>query len=145
MKQWLTKTHGPSFELLRHFLSRFFDSDLITTPGQMTPALIAAFSIFLPWFPVILSPVRDKYMYLAKLGDPDLYRQAVRADQLWLITMVMSAIGLLTAIKWQSVFPGLRDYRSLASLPLRPYQVFAAKLLALLIVATPVIVILNLF
>jgi hypothetical protein len=25
MKQWLEKTHGPLFELLRHFLSSFFE------------------------------------------------------------------------------------------------------------------------
>ena len=27
MKQWLRETHGPGFELLRHFLRRFFDSE----------------------------------------------------------------------------------------------------------------------
>jgi len=25
MEQWLEKTHGPLFELLRHFLSSFFE------------------------------------------------------------------------------------------------------------------------
>ena len=145
MKQWLQKTHGPLFELLRHFLLRFFDSDLITAPGQMTAALVGAFSIFIPCFPIILAPVRAKYMYISKLGNPSLYESALRADELWLMTLVMSATGLLTAIKWNSVFPGLRDYRSLASLPLRPAQLFMAKMLALLLVAMPVILILNLF
>jgi hypothetical protein len=56
---------------------------------------------------------------------------------------MMSAIAFLTAIKWQSVFPGLRDYRSLASLPLRPYKIFSAKLLALLLVGTATILVLN--
>lgn len=145
MKEWLEKTHEPLFELLRHFLSSFFDSDLITAPGQMTPALIGAFSVFLPWFPLIVAPLRGKYAYLSGLGDPELYRQAVRADELWLITLMMSAIGLLTAIKWQSVFPSLRDYRSLASLPLRAYQIFFAKLLTLFLIATTAIITLNLF
>jgi hypothetical protein len=34
MRQSLRETHGPTFELLRHFLRRFFDSDLVTSPGQ---------------------------------------------------------------------------------------------------------------
>lgn len=129
IKDWWQETHGASFVLLRHFLSTFFDNDLITTPGQITPALIGAFTLFLPWFEILLAPLRDKYAYLSSLPNPQLYRAAVRADELWLITLMMSLIGLLTAIKWQSVFPDLRDYRSLASLPVRPYQIVSAKLL----------------
>ena len=129
--------------MLRHFLFRFFDSDLVTAPGQTTTALIGAFSIFLPWFPLIVGPLRHKYAYFSSLAIPDPYRQAVRADELWLITLMMSAIGLLTAVKWQSLFPGLRDYYALGSLPLRAREIFAAKLLALLLVATAAVVTLN--
>jgi len=143
MTDWLKRTHGTLFELLRHFLSTFFDNDLITVPGNMTPALIGAFSLFLPWFQILLAPLHDKYTYLSSLSDPKPYREAVRADELWLITLMMSAIGLLTAVKWQSVFPDARDYRSLASLPLRRYQIFLAKLSALLLIATAVIPTLN--
>lgn len=144
-REWLEETHDQGFELLRHFLSRFFDSDLISSPGQMTPALIGAFSVFLPWFPLIISPLKGKYAFFSSLPSPQPYTQAVRADELWLITLMMSSIGLLTAIKWQSVFPNLRDFRSLASLPVRPYKLFIAKLLALLLVATAVICTLNVF
>ena len=143
IEKWLEETHGPGFELLRHFLATFFHSDLITAPGQMTPALIGAFSVFLPWFPLIVAPLRGKYAFLSALPSPIPYRRAIEADELWLITLMMSAIAFLTAIKWQSIFPGLRDYRSLASLPLRPYKVFSAKLLALLLVGTAAILVLN--
>ena len=144
MREWLRETHGPGFELLRHFLLRFFDSDMVTAPGQTATALIGAFSIFLPWFPTIVGPLRHKYAYFSSLAIPGPYRQAVRADELWLITLMMSAIGLLTAVKWQSLFPGLSDYRALGSLPLRARQIFAAKLLALLVLATAAVVTLNL-
>lgn len=145
MKRWFGETHGTQFELLRHFLLRFFDSDLVTAPAQVTPAIIGAISVFLPWFPVMIGPLKQKYAYVSHLASPDPYLRAVRADELWLVTLMMSTIGLLTAIKWQSVFPSLRDYRSLAALPLRPYQIFQAKFLALLIVATTAISVLNLF
>ncbi len=144
MREWLRETHGPGFELLRHFLLRFFDSDLVTASGQTTPALIGAVSLFLPMFPLIEGPLRMKYAYFSHLPVPGPYREAVRADELWLITLMMSAIGLLTAIKWQALFPGLTDYRALGSLPLRARQMFAAKLGALLIVATAAMVTLNL-
>jgi hypothetical protein len=145
MRDWLEETHGTGFELLRHFLLRFFDSDLVTAPGQTATALIGAFSIMLPWFPMIVGPLREKYTYFSRFPGPGPYRLAVRADELWLITLMMAAIGLLTAVKWQSLFPGLRDYRVLGPLPLRTRQIFAAKLLALLAVATAAVVTLNLF
>jgi hypothetical protein len=143
MKEWLRETHGPGVELLRHFLRRFFDSDLITTPGQMTTVLIGAFPVFSQWYFLLVGPMRHKYALLSRLAEPGPYREAVRADELWLITFMMSAIGLLTAIKWQSLFPDLRDYRAVAALPVRPRQIFAAKLAALLLVAAGATVTLN--
>lgn len=144
MRKWLKETHGIQFELLRHFLLRFFDSDLITAPGQVMPAVIGAISVFLPWFPVMITPLSRKYAYVSTLDTPDAYLRAVRADELWLVMLMMSTIGLLSAIKWHSVFPSLRDYRALAALPIRSYQIFQAKLTALLIAATTAILVLNL-
>jgi hypothetical protein len=143
MKNWLRETHGPSFELLRHFLLRFFDSDLVTTPGQMTGVLIGALPVFFQWFFLLVGPLRHKYAYLSQMAVPGPYREAVRADELWLITLMMSAIGLLTAIKWQFLFPSLRDYRALGALPLRPRQIFGSKLTALLLVAGAALVTIN--
>ena len=144
MKEWLRETHGPGFELLRHFLLRFFDSDLVTARGHTAAALIGAFSLFLPWFPLFVSPLRLKYAYFSGLAIPGPYRLAVRADELWLLTLMMSAVGLMTAVKWQALFPGLRDYQALGTLPLRARQVFAAKLAALLLVTTATVVTINL-
>ena len=42
MREWLRETHGTWFELTRHFLLRFFDSEFVTAPGQITTALIGA-------------------------------------------------------------------------------------------------------
>lgn len=118
MKEWLRETHGPGFELLRHFLWRFFDSDLITTPGQMAGVLLGALPVVFQWFFLLVQPLHHKYEYLSQLATPGAYREAIRADELWLITLMMSAIGLLTAIKWQFLFPDLRDYRALGALRL---------------------------
>jgi hypothetical protein len=143
-KEWLRETHGAGFELLRHFLLHFFDSDLVTAPGQTAAELIGAVSIFLPWFPFVTGPLKEKYAHLSAMAVAGPYRQAIRADELWLITLMMSAIGLLTAIKWNSLFPGLGDYRAIGSLPVRPRQIFGAKLLAVSMVATAAVILLNL-
>jgi len=144
VRGWLSETHGPTFELLRHFLLRFFDSDLVTSPGQTAFALIGSSSMFLTWFPFVTGPLKDKYAHLSALAVPAPYRDALRADHLWLITMLMSAIGLLTAIKWQSLFPSLGDYRVIGWMPVRARQIFGAKLLALLIVSMGAVSILGL-
>jgi hypothetical protein len=143
-RDWLAETHGPTFELLRHFLLRFFDSELVTSPGQTALALIGSSSMFVSWFPFVTGPLKDKYARLAALPTRDAYRWALRADELWLIVMMMAAIGLLTAIKWQSLFPSLTDYRATGWLPIRARQIFSAKLAALSIVATAAIIVLNL-
>ena len=144
MREWFRETHGPTFELFRHFLLRFFDSDLVTSPGQTALALIGSSTMFLTWFPFFTGPFKDKYARLSALASPEPYRLALRADHLWLVVMLMSAIGLLTALKWQSLFPSLADYRVIGPMPVRTRQIFAAKLAALLVVATGAVIVLNL-
>jgi hypothetical protein len=143
MSEWLRETHGPDFELLRHFVLRFFDSELTTTPDQWKTPALGAFSLLLPWFPLFAQPLAHKYAYFSAMAVPGPFQQAARADELWLITLMMSAVGLLTAIKWQALFPGLRDYQVLGTLPLRDRQIFQAKFLALLVVSTTVVVVIN--
>ena len=143
MTEWLRETHGPNFELLRHFVLHFFDSELSTTPDQWKTPAIGAFSVLLPWFPLFAQPLVGKYARFSAMATPGPFRQAVRADELWLLTLMMSAVGLVTAIKWQSLFPGLRDYQVLGALPLRARQIFVAKFLALLAVCSITVVVIN--
>ena len=143
MLEWLRETHGSHFELLRHFLRRFFESEMITSPEQTRSALIGGFSLMLPWFTVLFGPLKEKYAHLSALPVPGPYREALRTDELWLITMTMSIIGMLTAVKWQSLFPDLRDYRVLGSLPLRTREIFLAKFLALLVVAGACMIVIS--
>jgi hypothetical protein len=136
MREWLRDTHGPNFELLRHFVLRFFDSELTTTPDHWKTPALGAFSLLLPWFPLFAQPLMGKYAYFSSLPTPAPYRHAVQADELWLLTLMMSVIGLVTAVKWQGLFPGLRDYQVLGTLPLRARQIFQAKFAALVLVIT---------
>ena len=145
MRRWLRETHSQSFELLRHFVVRFFDSDLVTSREQWVTALIGAFSVLLPWFPILAQPLLHKYGLFSRMATPERYWAALRADELWILTMMMSAVGVVTAVQWQSLFPGKRDYQALGWLPLRPYRIFTAKLGALLLIITALVITLNAF
>jgi hypothetical protein len=76
MRAWLQETHAPTFELLRHFLRRFFDSDLVTSPGQITGVLVAAVPFLFEWFLLLFYPLAHKYGGLSGLPTPGPYREA---------------------------------------------------------------------
>ena len=144
LREWLEETHGPRFELLRHFVRRFFESDVVTSPDHAMGVLIAAAPMCFLWFLMIMGPLKHKYAYFSSLPAPGPYREALQADELCLITLMMAVMGLLTAVKWQALFPDQMDYRTLGSLPVRTGQIYLAKLGALLLVATAALVVLNL-
>jgi hypothetical protein len=139
IKAWLAETHGTSFELVRHFVNTFFDSDLVTEPGQWTKVMVTAFALIAPSFFMMSQVLAQKYRYFSSRSTALPYQHAVQADQLWLITLTMSVTGLLTAAQWQSLFPGRRDYLALGTLPIRAWQIFFSKFAALMVLITAVI------
>lgn len=131
-RDWLKRTHSTGFELCRHFFLRFFDSELVSDPSQAKVVAGGALGILLSLSIVFGQAYYRKYRLLLELPTPDLYRQAVLADVLFLVTLTMTSSGLFTTIQWPVLFPGRRDYLALAALPVRMRQVFLAKFAALL-------------
>ena len=119
LRVWLEETHSTGFELRRHFFSRFFDSDLVSTPGQWRVVAIGAIGIVASFSLIMTQAYYGKYRRLSELDSPQLFQMAAIADQFFLITLSMFLTGLLTALQWPSLFPGLRDYLALTSLPIR--------------------------
>jgi len=136
VREWLEETHSAAFELARHFFLRFFDSDLISTPGQWRVVAIGAIAIVLSSSLIFVQGYWHKYMGLDGLETSGPYQLALVADALFLITFAMFVIALFTTLLWPQLFPGLRDYLALASLPVRMREVFAAKFSALATFAT---------
>jgi hypothetical protein len=131
LRDWLEETHSTGFELRRHFFQRFFDSDLVSTPGQWRVVAIGALAILLSSSIIFVQAYYHKYRVLAELDTPEPFRLASIADALFLVTLAMFVIGLFTTLQWPSLFPGLRDYLALAALPIRMRDVFIAKFTAL--------------
>ena len=131
LNEWLEETHSARFELCRHFFLRFFDSELVATPGQWRVVAIGAIAILLSSSLIFVQAYWHKYMALDSLPDPEPHHLAAVADALFLITFAMFVIGLFTTLQWPSLFPGLRDYLALAALPVRLREIFIAKFTAL--------------
>jgi hypothetical protein len=130
--RWLAETHSARFELCRHFLLRFFDSELVSSPGQWKVVASGAVAILFSLSIIYIPAYYHKYLALHTLDDPEPYRLAVIADVLFVVSLAMLVLGLFTTLEWPELFPGLRDYLALAALPLRMRDVFVAKFTALL-------------
>jgi hypothetical protein len=140
LNEWLEETHSARFELCRHFFLRFFDSELVSTPGQFRVVAVGAIAILLSSSLIFVQAYWHKYMALDGLPTPEPHHLATIADALFLVTFGMFVIGLFTTLEWPSLFPGLRDYLALASLPVRLREIFIAKFAALVTFAGVVII-----
>jgi hypothetical protein len=128
---WMEETHSVDFELRRHFFMRLFDSEFVSTPGQWRVIAGGVVAILASLSTIYIPAYYHKYRVLAELPDATPFHLAVLADMLFLITLSMALTGLFTTLQWPSLFPGLRDYLALASLPVRPRQIFVARFVAL--------------
>ncbi len=144
MRAWLAETHGPQFELVRHFLSQMLALEQISSREQMQRTMAAALGLFGCLGFLLPRMYFGKYHYLSNLPTADLYLSAVRADRIFFIAVSMLAAGLITVLQLQALFPGERDYLILKPLPVSLRQIFTAKFLSCFLVAVVVIVDTNL-
>lgn len=133
---WLAETHSSRFELRRHFFRRFFESELIADPGQAKIVAGGALAILISLSLIFTQAYYHKYRVLGELADPLPFLRSELADILFVIVLAMTAIALFTTLQWPSLFPSLRDYLTLAALPMRMRDIFEAKFTALLAFAT---------
>jgi hypothetical protein len=139
LRDWLEQTHSIGFELRRHFWLRFFDSEFVSDSSQAKVVAGGAVGILVSLSLIFGQAYYHKYRLLLELPTPDLYRHAVLADVLFLVTLVMTVSALFTTVQWPALFPSLRDYLALAALPVRIRELFLAKFTALLALALVVI------
>lgn len=151
--KWQRETHGTVFELIRHFLARMFDSELFSTQGQWRTVPIGAFAMLVP-AGLLLFGTNDqlgsiahpenaaRLRHLAGLASEP-FRAAVLANELALLTALFAITGLIALLEWQSLYPSKRDYLALAGLPIRSWQIFAARFAAVLLFSTGIVVTVN--
>jgi predicted permease len=145
LRQWLEETHSDTFELVRHFLARFFDTEIGATNDDWRKVAIGLFaslvSLAILVFQVCLA--RFRLLQDPLTSTPPLYQATVREDLLGLLAVTMAITALLTLLQWQSLFPSLRDYMALAGFPVSARQIFLAKFGALFLLFAAFVVTLT--
>ncbi|MBN9662505.1 MAG: ABC transporter permease [Acidobacteria bacterium] len=129
-RDWFAETHGPRFELLRHFLPRFFDSDLIGASGDWTRTATGALAMLASSWMLLFVTLLFKYNQIRESGQIRRIPLEVAADLNALTCLAVFLTTLLVAALWQSFYPSLRDCLALAARPVSFADIFVAKFAA---------------
>jgi hypothetical protein len=124
---------SPRFrELVRRFLMRFYDNDLLSPDRDQLPGLASVLGLLA--VPGIFVPFSMMLMF-SDLGNAPLYvRDQMSLGGKWLfVTLSLTAVGLVTVLEWDALFPDRRDYQVLCPLPLPLRTIFAAKICSLVL------------
>lgn len=124
---------SPRALLVRQFFWGLFRSEAFSEAGAggYRTWLISAVSAFIGFHMMFARVMSKKYSYLLTQSDPAVFLSAFRADELFYVSASGLIIALITALQWQSLFPGERDFHVLTPLPLRRADIFLARLAAL--------------
>ena len=124
----------PFRTLARHFFGRFFENDFLSRDGEVRLTVTHIISLLAVPGTFISLYLAPKYVRMAFLPPAVLERMLPRelaSDRLMFVYLTMTAIGFITVLEWDALFPDRRDYVVLTALPIRLRSLFAAKLAAL--------------
>ena len=114
--------------LFRTFLRRLFHSDLVPDTVDLHQSAIVLAAVLT--VPPALYVVGSAWSYGSWMSDMQLAMRAV-PHKLHFIGYSMAAVGLVTVLVWDTLFPDRRDALVLGGLPIRARTVALAKLAAL--------------
>jgi len=129
---------GPAFgALTRHFVNAIVAPPILTDLGVdfLRRTIASVVAVFLVAGIFLTRALFKKYVDLGALFSHEPYLRAVQADSLTVIAVPMLLIGLAAVVLCPMLFPDDTDYSALTPLPITRLELFAAKLVALLIVA----------
>lgn len=130
LREWLSQTHGTRFELVRHFVPRFLDSDLVGASGDWLKVAGGLAALLASSWMLLGALLLYKYGIVAEQA-PRLLQSERQADLGAITGLCVCVAMLLAAILWQAIFPSLRDFLALAGMPVSPADIFFAKFCAL--------------
>ena len=134
---WLQSTlERPFARLVAHFAATIFEGETAADDADMgvggVLGLLAVPGAFLS---ILLF---DKYstllQWLRGVHQFNIYTESL-PDKYFFIVFSMVITGVVVVLKWDRILPGPRDYANLAPLPISARRIFAANLLAILILA----------
>ena len=136
---------SPFSTLTRHFVSMLVAPPMLSDLGVdfLRRTLASLLAIFIMVGIFLTRAMFKRYVDLHAAWDAEAYWRAVQADTLLMIAVPMLVVGLVTMVMAPLLFPDETDYRVLSPLPLSRLQIFAAKLSAVFLVTSAVILAVN--
>src|SRR5262245_38721004 len=135
--------------LVRHFFLRCFDVDSVAFDDEpyirilQLLAILAIPGLLISFFLIPDHPPGSLIMAASQTEAEPLWLRV--GDRYVFVAYAMTAMGLLMAFKWDSLFPDRQDYLILTALPISACKWFAAKITALSLFLSIFVVAINLF
>ncbi|HSK45077.1 MAG TPA: hypothetical protein VLA83_14450 [Candidatus Binatia bacterium] len=134
-KRWTRLLERPFWRLVAHFGMKLFSGNgeggLELGAGTVL-ALLAAPGAFISI--LLLDKYSSLLRFLRGNHNFDPYATSV-PDQYFFLTFSMAITGIVTVLKWDSIFPDRRDYMNLAPLPIATRRIFLANIAAIVLIA----------
>jgi hypothetical protein len=117
----IPRAPGAFATLVRHFFSRFFDTESLSPQGEPEAGVIQTLGILAApgaFFVLVFRPLT-------------LTGWSLVAVRYMFVSFSMTVMGLLMVFEWDALFPDRRDYQVLIPQPVRLSVLFLAKVAAL--------------
>jgi hypothetical protein len=132
MKPEISKPVKAEFQqflvLLRHFLLRLFNNDILKFEDQRRESMIMMLTFFLAGGGIIAAFILMPYL-LAMLGYTS---ETAWVEKTLFMTLSMAFTGIISVINWNNMFLDEKDYLYLSGLPIKTNTLFTAKFFSLL-------------
>jgi hypothetical protein len=130
------------YVLLRHFVLRMFNNDILKYENQGRERVIVVLTILSIAGGYVTHKLLVHYLFPALSG--------VNINAIWVkktvfLTLTMALTGIITVFSWENIFPDRKDYMNLLVLPVKMSTLFAAKFFSLLIFVGLLSIAFNIF
>ncbi|MFC2146140.1 hypothetical protein ACFLRT_02135 [Acidobacteriota bacterium] len=130
------------YVLLRHFVLRMFNNDILKYENQGRERVIVVLTILSIAGGYVTHKLLVHYLFPALSG--------VNINTIWVkktvfLTLTMALTGIITVFSWENIFPDKKDYMNLLVLPVKMRTLFAAKFFSLLIFVGLLSIAFNIF
>ena len=130
------------FRVLFHsFLRGLFENDLVPETVDLRLSALWLAAVFM--IPPAIFALFLSLSYGSWMTDEELALRSV-PQKLYFIGYSMAAVGFVTVLVWDKLFPDRRDAIVLGSLPIRPRTIVLARLAALVAVVVGFAIVVNL-
>lgn len=116
--------------LTRHFVHNFFDNELLAPAGEASKVFVSLFALLGALGFTLALVFSLRYTYFMVKVPKEVRLWAAATDNLLVILMTMTVMGLLVVLAWDGLLPSRRDGHILGTLPVSAGEIFRARLLA---------------